>query len=75
MGQKSSNIYNESGLNSLASSTPCGRRRSFRSPFLRRKKHKLPLSATFQAPCSSNFEALNINAATVEQVTPYTIHI
>lgn len=45
-----------------------GRRRSFRSPFSRRKKQKHPLSATFQAPNCNGFDAMNINAATVEQV-------
>lgn len=62
MGQSTS-------LNSVIYTPSSSRRRSFLSPFSRRKKHKNPLSATFQAPCSSNFEALNINAATVEQVS------
>lgn len=62
MGQSSS-------VNSVNYTPASTRRRSFLSPFSRRKKHKSPLSATFQAPCSSNFEALNINTATVEQVS------
>lgn len=70
MGQSASN---QNGYNCHRTTRPSTsttfRRRSFRSPFFRRKKHKHPLSATFQAPCSSNFEALNINTATVEQVS------
>lgn len=60
MGQSTS-------ANTISYIPASSRRRSFLSPFSRRKKQKSPLSATFQAPCSSNFEALNINTATVEQ--------
>lgn len=40
---------------------------SMRSPFSKRKKRQ-PLSATFTAPVGVSSDALNINAATVEQV-------
>lgn len=65
MGQAPSNSTN----NTLSTSMGSHRRRSFRSPFVRRKKPKHILSATFQAPISSDFETLNINTATVEQVS------
>lgn len=40
---------------------------SMRSPFSKRKKRP-QLSATFTAPVGCSSDALNINAATVEQV-------
>lgn len=66
MGQSPSNSISTN--NTTVSSMGSHRRRSFRSPFLRRKKPKHILSATFQAPISNDFETLNINTATVEQV-------
>lgn len=65
MGQAASSSTSN---NTTVSSLGAHRRRSFRSPFVRRKKPKNILSATFQAPISSDFETLNINTATVEQV-------
>lgn len=69
MGQAaSSSTPNNTTISALGSH----RRRSFRSPFVRRKKPKHILSATFQAPISNDFETLNINTATVEQVCLFT---
>lgn len=68
MGQSSSMNLSPTRTASLSGGGG-GRRRSFRSPFVRRKKHKQPLSAAFQAPNANGFDALNINSATVEQVS------
>ncbi|XP_055691974.1 endonuclease/exonuclease/phosphatase family domain-containing protein 1-like [Lutzomyia longipalpis] len=67
MGQSSSQqLGQRSGRSASVGGTP--NRMRFRSPFMRRKKHKVPLSAAFAAPHMGSLEALNINTATVEQL-------
>lgn len=67
MGQSSSQqLGQRSGRSASVGGTP--NRMRFRSPFMRRKKHKVPLSAAFAAPHMGSQETLNINTATVEQL-------
>ncbi|XP_059608402.1 endonuclease/exonuclease/phosphatase family domain-containing protein 1-like [Phlebotomus argentipes] len=67
MGQSSSQqLGQRSGRSASVGGTPS--RMRFRSPFMRRKRHKTPLSAAFVAPHMGSLEALNINTATVEQL-------
>lgn len=69
MGQTPSSVCTP---NVSTTSATSGRRRSFRSPFSRRKKLQKPLSATFHVPDSYNAsDSLNINLATVEQVSDF----
>uniref|UniRef100_A0A6B2EB28 Putative endonuclease/exonuclease/phosphatase family domain-containing protein 1 n=1 Tax=Phlebotomus kandelakii TaxID=1109342 RepID=A0A6B2EB28_9DIPT len=66
MGQSSSQQLGRSGRSASVGGTPS--RLRFRSPFMRRKRHKAPLSAAFAAPHMGSLETLNINSATVEQL-------
>ncbi|GAB0090118.1 Endonuclease/exonuclease/phosphatase family domain-containing protein 1 [Sergentomyia squamirostris] len=70
MGQSSSQQqlgqHRSGGRSASVGGTPS--RMRFRSPFMRRKRHKVPLSAAFAAPHMGSLETLNINTATVEQL-------
>lgn len=56
------------GQSASQTTSHSSRKKSMRSPFSKRKKRS-PLSATFTAPVGFSLEALNINSATVEQVS------
>lgn len=65
MGQSGSNMNGHS----YKGTSNTSRRSSFRSPFIKRKKHRKQLSATFSYPNTDNCDKLNINIASIEQVS------